>query len=81
MLELTEDQSRLLEVPNGHPMRIVDLRTRETFVLLTLAEYQQLKEIDYDDSPMTREELEAVAWETLSRSESLHGEYEEYNTP
>jgi len=57
-------------------MRIVDLRTQETFVLLTLAEYQQLKEIDYDDSPMTRKKLEAVAWETLLRSELRNSEYE-----
>ena len=33
-------------------------RTKETFVLLRVDEYERLTE-DYDDSPWTREELEA----------------------
>jgi len=76
MLELTEEQFRLLETPYEHPTRVLDPRTRETFVLIPLAEYAQFKEIDYDDSPMTRKELEAVAWETLLRSELRNSEYE-----
>ena len=42
--------------------RIVNPRTRETFVLLSVDGYEGLKE-EYDDSPWTREELEALAWE------------------
>src|SRR5260370_106880 len=38
-------------------------RTRETFVLLRVDEYERLKEDEYDDSPWTREELHALAWE------------------
>ena len=39
-------------------------RTKETFVLLRVEEYERLKADEYDDSPWTREELEALAWET-----------------
>jgi hypothetical protein len=31
-------------------------------------EYERLKEDKYDDSPWTRDELEALAWETAERS-------------
>jgi hypothetical protein len=37
--------------------------TQETFVLLRLDEYERLKGDEYDDSPWTREELHALAWE------------------
>jgi hypothetical protein len=33
------------------------------FVLLRIDEYERLEEDEYDDSPWTREELEALAWE------------------
>ena len=42
-------------------------RTKETFVLLRVDEYERLKEDEYDDSPWTREELQAVAWEAGNR--------------
>jgi hypothetical protein len=62
MIELTEQQLRALETPEVIPPRVVDPRTNETFVLLRLDEYERLKE-EYDDSPWTREELGALAWE------------------
>ena len=31
-------------------------------------EYERLKEERYDDSPWTREELEALAWEVAERT-------------
>jgi len=34
-------------------------------VLLRLDEYERLKEEEYDDSPWTREELQALAWERV----------------
>jgi hypothetical protein len=40
----------------------VNPRTKETFVLLTIDEYKQLKEEEYDDSPWTSEELQTLAW-------------------
>ena len=33
-------------------------------------EYQPLNEDEYDDSPWTREELEALAWEIVNRGDS-----------
>jgi hypothetical protein len=64
MIELTEQQVQALEKPEPTPPRVVNPRTKETFVLLRLDEYERLTEDEYDDSPWTREELEALAWET-----------------
>ena len=63
MLELTEQQMQLLEHPDAHPPRIKHPRSQETFVLIRVDEYERLKEDQYDDSPWTREELQALAWE------------------
>ena len=52
-----------LENIENTPPRIVNPRTKETFVLLHVHEYERLKEDDDDDSPWTREELHALAWE------------------
>jgi hypothetical protein len=62
MIELTERQMQSLENPEVTPPRIVNPRTKETFVLLRADEYERLKEDEYDDSPWTREELQALAW-------------------
>ncbi len=63
MIELTDQQLRALESTEASPARLVNPRTKEAFVLLPVEEYQRLKESEYDDSPWTREELEALAWE------------------
>jgi hypothetical protein len=63
VIELTEEQMQALEAPEAVPPRIVNPRTHETFVLLRADEYARLKENEYDDSPWTREELHALAWE------------------
>lgn len=61
MIELTDQQVEALEHPEGRPPRVVNPRTRETFVLLPVEEYRRLTE-DYDDSPWTAEERLALAW-------------------
>jgi PHD/YefM family antitoxin component YafN of YafNO toxin-antitoxin module len=68
MIELTEQQMQALENPDVTPPRIINPRTGETFVLLRAEEYERLKEEEYDDSPWTREELEALAWEAAERT-------------
>jgi hypothetical protein len=68
MIELTEQQLQALEQQGATPPRIVNPRTKETFVLLRVDEYQRLKEDEYDDSPWTREELQALAWEVAERT-------------
>ena len=68
MIELTEQQVQALENPEATPPRVVNPRTKETFVLLRVDEYEHLKEEEYDDSPWTREELQAMAWEVAERT-------------
>jgi len=63
MIELTEDQSQALKNADTMPPRLVDPRTKETFVLLRADEYERLKAEEYDDSPWTSEERHALAWE------------------
>ena len=63
-----------LENPEATPPRVVNPRTKETFVLLRVDEYERLKEQEYDDSPWTREELQALAWEA-----GEHTGWEEYD--
>jgi hypothetical protein len=73
MIELTEQQLQALERPDAIPPRVLNPRTKETFVLLRVDEYQRLKE-EYDDTPWTREELEALAWERVK-----HENWDEYD--
>ena len=61
MIELTEQQLQALEHAESSPPRVVNSRTHENFVLLPVGEYQRLKQDEYDDSPWTLEELEALA--------------------
>lgn len=74
MIELTDQQMQALETPEAVPPRIVNPRTKETFVLLRVEEYERLKEEEYDDSPWTREELQALAWERVK-----HEDWDEYD--
>jgi hypothetical protein len=73
MIELTEQQVQALENPESTPPRVLNPRTKETFVLLRLDEYERLQE-EYDDSPWTREELQALAWERVK-----HEDWDEYD--
>ena len=74
MIELTEQQMQALENPDAVPLRIVNPRTKETFVLLRLDEYERQKDEAYDDSPWTREELQSLAWERVK-----HEDWDEYD--
>ena len=57
MIELTEQQVQALEHADVTPLRVVNPRTKEAFVLLRVDEYERLKEDEYDDSPWTDEEM------------------------
>jgi PHD/YefM family antitoxin component YafN of YafNO toxin-antitoxin module len=74
MIELTEQQAQALEYPEVVPPRVINPRTKETFVLLRVDEYERLKQEEYDDSPWTREELQALAWERVK-----HEDWDEYD--
>ena len=73
MIELTEQQAQALEHSDSTPPRVVNPRTKETFVLLPVDEDERLKE-EYDDSPWTREELQALAWGRVK-----HEDWSEYD--
>ena len=74
MIELTEQQVQALEHADVSPPRVVNPRTQEAFVLLRVDEYERLRENEYDDSPWTREELQALAWERVK-----HEDWDEYD--
>jgi hypothetical protein len=74
MIELTEQQMQALEQAGASPPRLVNPLTKESYVLLRLDEYERLKEEEYDDSPWTREELQALAWERIK-----HEDWDEYD--
>ena len=76
MIELTEQQVQALENPGAMPPRILNPHTKQTFVLLRVEEYERLKEEEYDDSPWTRKELQALAWERVK-----HEDWNEYDDP
>lgn len=68
MIELTEEQAAAMKSPHVLPPRLVNPQTKETFVLIPAEEYERLTKDDYDDSPWTRQELQAAAWETAERA-------------
>jgi PHD/YefM family antitoxin component YafN of YafNO toxin-antitoxin module len=68
MIELTEQQVEALGDAEATPPRVVNPRTKEAFVLLRVDEYERLKGEEYDDSPWTREELQAQAWAVAERT-------------
>jgi hypothetical protein len=70
MIELTQQQAQGPEHRESPPPRVVNPRTKETFVLLRRNEYERLRE-DYDNSPWTREELQALAWERVKDRQAL----------
>ena len=74
MIELTEQQVQALEHTKLAPPRVVNPRTQEAFVLLRVDEYERLKDYEYDDSPWTREELQALAWQRVK-----HEDWDEYD--
>ena len=74
MIELTEQQMQSLENPEVRPPRVVNPRTKEMFVLLRVDEFQRLTQEVYDDSPWTREGLQALAWERVK-----HEDRDEYD--
>ncbi len=73
MIELTDQQVQALQHADTTPPRVVNSGTKEVFVLLRVEEYERLTD-EYDDSPWTREELQALAWERVK-----HEDWDEYD--
>ena len=74
MIELTEQQLEAPEHAKASPARVMNPQTKETFVLLRVDEYERLKNEEYDDSPLTQEELQALA-----RDVATGTDWEEYD--
>jgi hypothetical protein len=60
MIELTEEQRR--ELGESEPVAI-DPQTQQIYVLVRKETYERLKELTYDDSPWTDEEMDLLAEE------------------
>ena len=63
MIELTEQQLIALQEVGQNTYRVMNPQTKETYILLPVCEYERLKEDEYDDTPWTKDELQALAWE------------------
>ncbi len=68
MIELSEQQVIELSKPHSSPLQLLNPRTKEAFVLIRIDEYKKLTTDEYDDSPWSREELQAVAAATADRA-------------
>ena len=60
MIELTEQQVKALENAEGTPLRLLNPRTKDTYVLLPVAEYERVIKDEYDDTPWSKEEPTVV---------------------
>jgi hypothetical protein len=74
MIELTQQQHEALAAGDTH---VRDAVTNESYVLLRQDAYERLKELAYDDSPWTDEEMELLAWEAGSMAG--WGDMDEYD--
>src|ERR1043166_2988029 len=60
MIELTESQRR--ELSEAEPIAI-DPQTKQTYVMIPKQTYDRMKQLLYDDSPWTDEEMDLLAQE------------------
>jgi hypothetical protein len=63
MIPLTEEQVQAVAASGETPPTLVDPKTQTTYVLIRKELYEQLTAEEYDDSPWTAEERDALAWE------------------
>jgi hypothetical protein len=63
MIQLTEEQAQAVAASGETPPTLVDPKTQTTYVLIRKELYEQLTGEEYDDSPWTPEERDALAWE------------------
>lgn len=63
MIQLTEQQAQALAASGETPPTLVDPITQTAYVIIRKDLYERLTAEDYDDSPWTAEERDALAWE------------------
>jgi hypothetical protein len=61
MIELTSEQRRAMAAEQ--PPRFIDPETRKSYVLVSEDAYERIKELLYDDSPWTDQEMDLLAEE------------------
>jgi hypothetical protein len=67
MIELTDDQRRQLE--SGQAVDVTEPQTAQAYVLLPKQVYERLRNLVYDDSEWTAEEMQQL----LARSAETNG--------
>ena len=67
MIELTEFQREALASATEQPPILVDPETNAAYVLLPQHIYERFKELVYDDSPWSDEEMHLLAAEDADR--------------
>jgi hypothetical protein len=63
IIQLTEEQAQAVASSGESPPTLVDPKTQTKYVLVRKDIYERLVNEDYDDSPWTAEERDALAWE------------------
>lgn len=63
MMQLTQQQIDAVAASPGTPPTLIDPSTQTAYVLIRKDLFDQMLIDDYDDSPWTAEERDALAWE------------------
>jgi hypothetical protein len=63
MVELSELQRQALAIAGESPVPVIDPDTHAAYVLIRREVYERLKDMNYDDSPWTDEEMDLLAAE------------------
>jgi hypothetical protein len=63
IVQLTQEQVQALAASGEAPPTLVDPNTQTNYVLIRKELYERLTGDEYDDSPWTAEERDALAWE------------------
>lgn len=67
-IELTEPLQQALDASHDEPLRVVDPRTQESYVLVPAVLYERLKSLLYDDSLPAQEERDRQLAESGERA-------------
>jgi hypothetical protein len=81
MLELNEPLQQALDARPDEPIRLIDPRTREVYVLLRADAYERLKGALYDDSEIDIRDAYPLMDEVAGKQGWNDPEMDSYNTP
>ncbi len=72
MIQLTQEQVYAMGKPEPTPPHVINPQTQEVFVLVPVAEYERLIDVDEPDySPWTDEERDLLRWEACKMLDSF----------